>query len=183
MQLGDLLPHHLQSAQPVLAQHWWVLFLRGALATAIGLAILVWPELSFAVLLLFVATWFFADAVIALLQAFTSTVRWPHALDASVSLAAGTVTVFYPAMAGIALAVTIASWFIAKGLVQVWFAIRFGGTHRGAWLFGAIGLATFGFGVFLAQDPSRAIGSLTLIFGFVIALGVSFVALGWWFER
>jgi uncharacterized membrane protein HdeD (DUF308 family) len=168
---------------PVLAHYWWALFLRGALAIAIGLVTLFWPDLSFAVLLLFVATWFVADGAIALLQAFMSAERWPHVLDASLSFMAGAVAIFYPAISGAVLTLTMASWFIAKGVTQGLFAIRFGGTHPGAWLLGAVGIATVGFGVFLARDPAAALSSLALISGFAILLGLSFVALGWWLER
>ena len=89
--------------EPLLAQYWWVLFVRGALAVAFGITTLVWPELSFAVLLTFVAAWFLLDGVVAFLQVFTSEQRWPHVLDASLSIAAGAFVVFYPAMAGLAL--------------------------------------------------------------------------------
>jgi uncharacterized membrane protein HdeD (DUF308 family) len=51
---------------------------RGALAVAFGMTTLVWPELSFAVLLLFVAAWFLLDGVVAF-TGFTSEQRWPHA--------------------------------------------------------------------------------------------------------
>jgi uncharacterized membrane protein HdeD (DUF308 family) len=169
--------------QPLLAQYWWVLFVRGALAIAFGSTTLVWPDLSFAVLLLFVATWFFADGVVALLQAFTSAQRWPHLLDGALSIGAGAFVIFYPAVAGLALTVTIALWLMAKGIAQVLIAFRFGGTHQGAWLLGVLGITMAGFGAFLGHNPADALGLMTLISGFAVALGVSFVALGWWFER
>jgi len=168
---------------PVLVHYWWALFLRGALAIAIGLVTLFWPDLSFPVLLLFVATWFLADGAIASLQAFTSAERWPHILDASLSFMAGAVAIFYPTISGFVLTLTMATWFIAKGVTQTLFAIRFGGTHPGAWLLGIVGIATAGFGIFVGQDPAGASSSLALISGFAILLGLSFVALGWWLER
>ena len=173
-------PHGLE---PLLAQYWWVLFARGALAIVFGLTTLVWPSPSFAVLLLFVASWFFADGVVALLQAFTSAQRWPHVLDSSLSIAAGAFVILYPAMAGLVLTVTIAIWLIAKGVTQVLLALRFGGTHQGAWLLGVVGITTAGFGAFLAHNPADALGLMTLISGFAVVLGLSFAALGWWFER
>ena len=169
--------------EPLLAQYWWVLFVRGALAVVFGLTTLVWPDLSFAVLLLFVATWFLADGAVALLPAFTSTQRWPHVLDGSLSIAAGAFVIFYPDMAGLVLTVTVAVWFIAKGVAQVFLALRFGGTHQGAWLLGVVGITMAGFGAFLAHNPPDALGLMTLISGFAVVLGLSFVALGWWFER
>jgi uncharacterized membrane protein HdeD (DUF308 family) len=168
---------------PLLAQYWWVLFVRGALAVAFGIATLAWPELSFAVLITFVAAWLLLDGVVAFLQAFTSEQRWPHILDASLSIAAGSFVVFYPAMAGLALTMTIAIWFMAKGAAQLLLALRFGGTHQAAWLLGVVGIATAGFGAFLAHNPADALGLMTLISGFAVVLGLSFVALGWWFER
>ena len=173
----------LHGLQPLLAQYWWVLFVRGALAVAFGMTTLVWPELSFAVLLLFVAAWFLLDGVVALFQVFTSEQRWPHLLDASLSLAAGVFVVFYPAMSGLILTMAIAVWFMAKGVAQVLLAFRFGGTHQGAWLLSVVGTTTAGFGAFLAHNPADALGSMTLISGFAVLLGLSFVALGWWFER
>jgi hypothetical protein len=35
----------------------------------------------------------------------------------------------------------------------------------------------------LAHDPADILGVITLISGFSVLLGLSFVALGWWFER
>ena len=160
-----------------------MLFVRGALAIVFGLTTLVWPDLSFAVLLLFVASWFLADGVVALIQTFTSTQRWPHVLDGSLSIAAGAFAVFYPAMAGLVLTVTIAIWLMTKGAAQALLAFRFGGMHQGAWLLGVVGITTAGFGAFLAHDPADALGLMTLISEFAVALGLSFIALGWWFER
>jgi len=169
--------------QPVLAQYWWVLFLRGALAVAFGVITLAWPDLSFAVTLVFVATWFVMDGVVASLQAFTSVNRWPHLLDAALSLLAAAMVIFYPGIGRFALTLTIAVWLIAKGTAQVLIAFRFGGTHTAAWLLGVLGVATAGFGSFLAQDPADALGMMRMIAGFAVLLGLSFVALGWWFER
>jgi len=178
-----LLSDSANELEPVLAQYWWVLFVRGALAVAFGTITLAWPNLALAVIVLFVATWFAADGVIALVQAFTSARRWPHVLDGSLSIAAAAFVVFYPRMAGMALTLTIAVWFMAKGVAQVLIAFRFGGTHAGGWLLGVIGVTTAGFGAFLAHDPNDALGMMWLISGFAVVLGLSFVALGWWFER
>jgi uncharacterized membrane protein HdeD (DUF308 family) len=169
--------------EPLLAQYWWVLFVRGALAVAFGLTALVWPDLSFAVLLLLVACWFLTDGVVGLVQAFTAVQRWPHVLDGSLSIAAGAFVVFYPAVAGPVLTLTLAVWLMAKGVAQALLAFRFGGTHPGAWLLSVVGITTAGFGAFLAHDPVDALGVITLIAAFAVLLGLAFVALGWWFER
>ncbi len=175
--------HRVHDLEPLLARSWWVLLVRGALAVAFGLATLVWPELSLAVLIVFVGTWFLLDGVIALVQAFTSMQRWPHVLDGSLSIGAGVVAIFYPHMAGVALTLTIALWLITKGAAQVLLAFRFGGMHPAAWPLGVLGVTTAGFGAFLAHDPADALGLMTLISGFAILLGLSLSALGWWFER
>ena len=169
--------------EPLLAQYWWILFVRGALAVAFGLTTLVWTDLAFAVLRLFVASWFVLDGAVALVQGFTASQRWPHVLDGSLSIAAGAFVIFYPGLAGLALTITIAVWFIAKGVTQVLLAFRFGGTHQGAWLLGVLGITTAGFGAFLAHNPADALGMMALISGFAVLLGLAFVALGWWFER
>jgi uncharacterized membrane protein HdeD (DUF308 family) len=169
--------------EPLLAQYWWVLFVRGALAVVFGLTTLVWPDLSLAVLHWFVATWLLADGGVALFQAFTSARRWPHLLDGMLSIAAGAFVIFYPGMAGLVLTMTIAIWLMAKGVAQVLLAFRFGGTHQGAWLLAVLGITTAGFGAFLAHNPADALGLMTPISGFAVVLGLSFVALGWWFER
>jgi uncharacterized membrane protein HdeD (DUF308 family) len=153
--------------EPLLAQYWWVLFARGA----------------FAVLLLLVAGWFLADGLVGFVQAFTAAPRWPHVLDGSLSIATGAFVIFYPAMTGLVLTLTIAVWLMAKGITQASLAFRFGGMHPGAWLLSVVGIATAGFGAFLAHDPVDALGVITLIAGFAVLLGLAFVALGWWLER
>lgn len=178
-----MLAEGVHGLEPVLAQCWWVLWVRGALAIVFGLTTLAWPDLSFAVLLMFVASWFLADGAVSLFQAFTSEQRWPHVLDAALSIAGGVLVIFYPGMAGLLLTVTIAIWLIAKGVAQVLIALRFGGTHPGAWLLGVLGITTAGVGAFLVHNPADALGSMSLISGFAVVLGMSFVALGWWFER
>jgi uncharacterized membrane protein HdeD (DUF308 family) len=183
MRAPFLLSDTLHDLEPVLAHYWWALFLRGALAVAFGTITLAWPELPLTVICLFAATWFLADGVVALLQTFTSAQRWPHVLDGSLSIAAAAVVIFYPNIPGMVLTMTIAVWFMAKGVVQVLLAFRFGGTHSGAWLLGVLGITTAGFGAFLAHDPYDALGMMTLISGFAVLLGLSFVALGWWLER
>ena len=174
---------HPHGLEPLLAQYWWILFVRGALAVAFGLTTLVWPDLTFDVLRLFVAAWFLADGFVAFVQVFTSARRWPHALDGSLSIAAGAFVIFYPAMAGLVLTLTIAVWLTTKGVAQALFALLFGGTHSGAWLLGVVGITTAGFGAFLAHDPAEALGVITMISGFAVLLVLAFVALGWWFER
>jgi uncharacterized membrane protein HdeD (DUF308 family) len=169
--------------EPLLAQYWWVLFARGAFAVTFGLTALVWPARSFAVLLLLVAGWFPADGLVGFVQAFTAAPRWPHVLDGSLSIATGAFVIFYPAMTGLVLTLTIAVWLMAKGITQASLAFRFGGMHPGAWLLSVVGIATAGFGAFLAHDPVDALGVITLIAGFAVLLGLAFVALGWWLER
>jgi uncharacterized membrane protein HdeD (DUF308 family) len=177
------LSYRVHDLEPLLSQHWWVLFVRGGLAVAFGLATLVWPDLSLAVLIVFVGTWFFLDGVVAICQAFTSMQRWPHVLDGSLSIGAGAAAIFYPQMAGLALTLTIAFWLVTKGVAQVVLALRFGGTHPAAWLLGVLGVTTAGFGAFLAHDPADALGMMSLVSGFAVLMGLSLVALGWWFER
>lgn len=174
---------HHDGLGPLLTQYWWVLFVRGALAVAFGFTALVWPALSFAALLLVVAGWFLADGVVGFVQAFTAAPRWPHVLDGSLSIATGLFAIFYPAMTGLVLTLTIAAWLMAKGATQALLAFRFGGAHPGAWLLSVVGITTAGFGAFLAHDPIDALGVITLIAGFAVLLGLAFVALGWWFER
>ena len=86
-------------------------------------------------------------------------------------------------MAGVALTLTMAFWLMTKGVAQVLLAFRFGGMHPAAWLLGVLGITTAGFGAFLAHDPADALGLMTLISGFAVLLGLSLLALGWWFER
>ena len=140
-------------------------------------------DARFAVLLALVAGWFCADGVVAFVKSFTAERRWPHVLDGSLSIAAAVFAFFYPAMSGIVLTLTIAAWLMTKGVTQTLLAIRFGGMHTGAWLLGVLGIMTTGFGAFLAHDPADAFSVITLIAGFVVLLGLSFVALGWWLER
>jgi uncharacterized membrane protein HdeD (DUF308 family) len=177
------LSYRFDDPDPVLAQYWWTLFVRGALAVAFGLATLIWPELSIAVIVVFVVIWFLLDGMVELLQGLTSRERWPHFLDGSISIAAGAFAIFYPQMVGAVLTLTMAFWLIAKGSSHVLLAFRFGGMHPAAWLLGVVGITTVGFGAFLAHDPVDALGLMTLVSGFAVLLGLSLAGLGWWLER
>jgi uncharacterized membrane protein HdeD (DUF308 family) len=165
-----------------LASRWWVLVLRGALAMLFGVAMLVWPDVSFQVLLVFTGAWFVADGAMTLAVAFGYGRKALQLSDGAVGVTIGLVAMLSPGVDGIVLLVIVAIWAIARGILQILLAVDLASAHR--WGFAAIGALSVVFAaVLLTNTSSGALAALPLIAGFAVLLGVCYAAVGFWIER
>ncbi|HZF28439.1 MAG TPA: DUF308 domain-containing protein [Gammaproteobacteria bacterium] len=167
-----------------LAARWWAFLLRGVLSVLFGVAILVWPDVSLLVLVIFVGSWFFADGLLALALAFTHGHRLFHILDGAVGVTIGSVAMLHPNVNGLTLLVIVAVWAIARGVLQMLLAMELGSRRRGSWIFAAIGAVSLVFGALLLSNlGSGALAVVGLIAGFAVLLGLAYISTGFWLER
>src|SRR5262245_7645921 len=106
-----------------LAARWWARVLRGALSMLFGVAMLVWPDVSLLVLVVFVGAWLFADGLLALALAFTRAHKRFQVLDGAVGVAIGLLAILHPNVSGLTLIVIVAVWAIARGVLQMLLAM------------------------------------------------------------
>jgi uncharacterized membrane protein HdeD (DUF308 family) len=179
-----VLPDDAERLRAALAGRWWALVLRGALAMLFGVAMLVWPDVSLLVLVVFVGAWFFADGLIAFALAFAHGHKRFQMLDGAVGVCVGLVAILQPNVNGLTLLVIVATWAIARGILQMLLAVDLAGGQRGAWVFATIGATSLVFGALLLSNlGAGALAAIGLIAGFAVLLGLAYVVTGFWLER
>lgn len=168
--------------ESVLAERWWAVAVRGALAVLFGGIALLWPGITFAALVLVFGAYAFADGVVALVSAFTEARperrRWPLVLEGLLGIGAGLVTVFYPRITAVVLLAVIAGWAIVGGIFEIVEAVRLRRQIQGEWLLGLAGALSVAFGVLLALFPEAGAVSIVWLLGaYALAFGALFMVL------
>ena len=67
----------MTDAERFLKQNWWVLLVRGIAAILFGLAALVWPGLTVAVLVLMFGVWTLIDGIAGVIDS----IRWRDRIE------------------------------------------------------------------------------------------------------
>jgi uncharacterized membrane protein HdeD (DUF308 family) len=164
-----------------MAEHWWLMLLRGVAAIAFGILSLVWPGLSALTLVLLWGAYTLADGIFALAAAImgkggATSSRWWLAFTGVLGIAAGLIAFFNPGLAGSILLIFIAIWAIAIGAVSIVGAIQLRKEIEGEWLLILSGALAVVFGVLMFFQP--AAGALTVIWliaTFAIIFGIDLI--------
>ena len=160
-----------------LAQHWWVVLLRGIAAIAFGLMAYAWPGVTIAVLVLFWGAYALVDGVFEVVAGVRA--KWGSLIFLGVlGIAAGIVTFFWPGITAIVLLYIIAFWAIVAGVMQIAAAVRLRKEVEGEWLWILSGVCTVVLGgLLIARPGAGALSLVWLIAAFAIAWGVLLVIL------
>ena len=160
-----------------LAQHWWVVLLRGVAAIAFGLMAYAWPGVTIAVLVIFWGAYMLVDGIFEVVAGVRA--KWGSLVFLGVlGIAAGLVAFFMPAVAAGALVYIIAFWAIVAGVLQISAAFRLRKEIEGEWLWILSGLCTVVLGCLLIARPGAgALSLIWLIASFAIAWGILLVIL------
>lgn len=145
----------------------------GLVATALGVAAIVWPGVTVGVAVALFAVYCFVNAIGQLFALFTierSVGRdILRLLLAVIDVAAGVVAVVYPGMTAEVLTIIVGFWAIFGGSIELAGAF----TGRSGWL-GIAGLLTVAAGVVLIAWPGIGAVSLALVFGiYLLAYGIT----------
>lgn len=167
-----------------IAKNWWVLVLRGLLGIGFGVIAFVWPGITLASLVILFAAYALVDGVMAMVaavRALESHNRWGSLLIEGIAgIAAGVITMAWPAITAIWLIYLIAAWAIVTGIFEIFAAVRLRRHIAGEWLLALTGIASLIFGVLIMIAPLAGalviaiwIGAYAFIFGvLLIALGL-----------
>jgi len=160
-----------------LAQHWWVVLLRGLLAIVFGLLAYAWPGLALASLVLLWGAYALVDGVFEVVAGVRGKLGSLILLGV-LGIAAGLVTFFWPGVTAITLLYIIAFWAIVAGVLQISAAIRLRKEVEGEWLWILSGVCTVILGFLLIARPGAgALSVIWLIASFAIAWGILLVIL------
>jgi len=160
-----------------LAQHWWVLLLRGIVAILFGFLAFARPVLTIAALVLLWGAYALVDGVFELIAGIKA--KYGTLIFLGIlGIAAGVITFAWPAITAITLLYVIAFWAIFAGFMQIMAAIRLRKEVQGEWLWVLSGacFVLLGF-LLIAQPGAGALSLVTVIAWFAIAWGILLVIL------
>ena len=160
-----------------LAEHWWVLLLRGLVAILFGVVAYARPGVTIAVLVLLWGAYAFIDGIFEVVAG----VRAKYGalvLLGVLGIAAGVITFLWPGVTAVTLLYIIAFWAIVAGALQIAAAIRLRKEVEGEWLWILSGACMVLLGMLLMRHPEAgAVSVMWLIGAFAIAWGVLLVIL------
>jgi uncharacterized membrane protein HdeD (DUF308 family) len=166
-----------------LAQNWWTIVMRGAIAILFGVVALAAPGAVLLSLALLFGIYLLADGVIGLVgtvRAVSTHGHWGALLaEAVLNILMGLIALFIPAAAVLAFVLLMAVWALISGGLMVWAAIRLHVSH-GRWWLGLGGVASLIWGVMLAAAP--LVGAVVLAWWlgiYAIVFGIALLACGW----
>jgi uncharacterized membrane protein HdeD (DUF308 family) len=166
----------------MLAQNWWALVLRGVAALVFGVITFLWPGLTLGTLVLLFGIYALVDGVfgvISAIRAATHRSRWGLLLlEGVVSILAGLIALFMPAVTVIVAIWVMAAWALITGVLML--AAGFGLQRaHGNWWLGIGGAISIIWGVLLAVFPIAGAVVLTLWLGaYAVIFGFAMIALG-----
>lgn len=166
----------------ILSRIWWAVALRGVAAIAFGFIALLWPDLTLAALVLVFGVFALIEGVVTLVGMFTGTSPrpwWSQLLGALLSIAAGLIAIFTPAITALALLYVVAFWAILRGVTDIVAAIELRKVIDNEWFLALSGVLSVLLGVLFLLMPGVGILSLLWLLGiYALMIGVVLVVLG-----
>jgi uncharacterized membrane protein HdeD (DUF308 family) len=172
---------HLKEGEQTLARIWKVTALRGVVAIAFAIVILVWPSLGLATLITLFGAFALVSGVATIAGAFNPPIQGGERAwlvsEGLLGITVGLVVFVWPGLSALGLLYVIAAWATAMGVVQVILAFVLplsGGRSLLAVLGGLLSVA---FGVIMFGHPGAgALALLALIAAFAFVTGVMQIA-------
>jgi uncharacterized membrane protein HdeD (DUF308 family) len=167
-----------------LAQHWWVVVLRGVLAILFGIIALVWPGITILALVLVFGAYALVDGVLALVAAFmrrdiSGTDRAWLVVQGIAGIAVAAIVAFWPGITALILLVLIALWLLLSGAFQIASAIALRRQLRNEWLLLLTGILSIIAGIILIVRPGVGALAVVWVIGiYAIVIGILQILLG-----
>lgn len=180
--------HLQQPTSPLSALAWGALVIGGIFAIIIGLVAIIWPSVTFTVLVVLLGVYAFISGLFTVLLGAVWPpgwgLRWLMVLEGVLGIVVGVLIFLRPESAAIALIYLIAAWAIITGILQIVQALRLRRVIDGEWALIVGGLASVIFGVLLAIWPKESLIALVWIFGvFAVVFGVMQLVLAYRVRR
>ena len=172
---------HLQEGERELARIWKVSALRGVLAIAFAVVILIWPDIGLTVLIALFGAFALVSGVASIVGAFSASLERSRrawlVFDGLLGVVVGIVVFVWPDLSALGLLYAIAAWAIASGILELAlaFALPFSGGRSLLLVLEAV--LSVAFGVIMFWHPGAgALALLALVAAFALVIGVMQIA-------
>jgi uncharacterized membrane protein HdeD (DUF308 family) len=166
---------------PTVSGNWVALAVRGVAAGVFGLAALIWPSLTLAVLIVLYGAYAVVDGVFAIvagLRAGSGTSKWLLLAEGALGILAGLIAVFWPGVTAVVLLYIFAFWAIFGGLLRIVGAVLLRREIENEWTMALSGAVWVLLGIVLFVLPGAGLLSLAWLIGiFALGVGITLVAL------
>ena len=168
---------HLQEGERALAHIWKTMALRGAVAIAFAVLILVWPSIGLTTLIALFGALALVSGIATIAGAFSVPLSGRQrawlVIEGLLGIGVGVVVFIWPSLSALGLLYAIAAWAIATGIVQVILSVNLPVGGRQPLLLGLSGVLSIAFGVIMFAEPGAgAIALLALVAAFALVSGV-----------
>jgi uncharacterized membrane protein HdeD (DUF308 family) len=155
----------------------WALGLNGLLSIAVGVVILLWPDISLFALTILVGAYALATGVVGLYYSFSSqeqNERGWLTLTSLLGIAVGIIVLVWPSISALALLYVIGAYAIALGIIAIFGAFYLPIDGGDTALMILSGLVSILFGIVMFARPGTgALVTLALIAAFALVTGIT----------
>ncbi len=115
--------------------NWWVALVQGLFGILVGFTTLLWPQITWIVLLAFIAAWAMVSGVLEVVLGIEARKaingEWMMIAGGILSILLGVLLLVFPAAGSMGLVVTIGIFAIVDGIRSVVFSARLQTLHHG----------------------------------------------------
>lgn len=167
----------------ILAKHWWVLVVRGAVALIYATAAFLTAGVSFDALVIMIGLFLLADGILATYSGWRLRGQdrdwWVAALEGLIGIGLGIATLAYPDISASLLVLFIALWCLLTGAFEIALAIRIRKEIEDEWQLAFAGGISIALGVLMVVQPNAGAVSIAWWVGFYATFfGLLMIGLG-----
>jgi uncharacterized membrane protein HdeD (DUF308 family) len=167
-----------------LVRNWWMMAVRGVLAIAFGVSILVWPDVTLSTVVMLFGLYALLDGVWTIGAGARASTRvfdaWPVLLEGVVSVTLGLLALAWPWVPR-RFVYVLAAWGLITGVLELVAALRLPREGAGHWLLGTAGVSSLFLAILILLLPYavddfvlRVIAVYAQVFGAVLLLAAIF---------
>ena len=161
----------------MIEKRWWVFALRGLIAAALGIIVLVNPGIALLTMIIVFGIYSLVDGLFDIIIGFSSrkeNKQWWAVLIAGIAnVVIGVISLSNPSITGTALVYLIAARALINGVLEIVAAIQLRHFIEGEWMMIVSGILSILFGVVLFASPNQGALALLWVIGiFAIVIGI-----------
>lgn len=160
----------------------FMMIVRGAAAIVFGVLALMWPGLTAIVLAIVFGAYALLDGIGLIFAGFrghAGSPRWMSIAGGALGIAIGLLTLLWPVITVIVLAIMVGAWAVVTGVAEIIAAIRLRKVINGEGIIAALGIVSLVAGVLILALPfAGALGIAIIIGSYAILYGIVLIAIG-----